>query len=234
MLFASAYLLCGFFKPQADEFKLSYPMKVDEEAVVKVVYEFSFANRNQTTTTKTRHKCIFVDERGIQTIETEILDGSLQLPDTEEKESLAGETGGYYRNAFGDRFLPEESKPTLAESPLYYLLDQLTVPLSRRTAKNGDQWNEKSPFSQFTVTAGPEMKIDGIKCLKITRMGQFTKLFRGQFKIEAWYRPNGIQQSESIKAVQLSMEGNVPLDFESTTNLISFTPVDIWKDKNND
>jgi hypothetical protein len=199
-------------------FDLNYPFKENEEVVIQQRMKVTIGERPIRYEHKSLHKCVYINDSGVQTIETEILEGFIDKDG--EKEDLKGDTGGYFRNSFGESFDYEEVRPTLKEDPFNFVQDEIMSTHKRRSVQPGDTWTAESAHTRYKVTVGQVAKVNGHPCIKITRDGVFTKGLTGSYLSEGWFRANGLLQSMVVKAKNLGPEGYGQLDFEMTLSLI--------------
>jgi hypothetical protein len=215
--------------PQAS-YDLNFSFKNGDEVVTSEKMKFEVRGTPIRFETKTQHICSYTNSEGVQTIDTEILEGFVERKkgdETIEKDDLAGETNQYFRNSYGESFDYEEVRATLKEAPFQFLQDEILSTHKRRSVVTGETWQAKSAHTQYTVTVGRVSEINGVKCIKVTRAGVFKNGIVGEYTSEAWYRQNGLIQSMVVKAKNVAPEGYALANFEMTTGLISYKPAQI-------
>jgi hypothetical protein len=204
---------------QQDSFDLNYIFKENEEVVIQQKMKITIGEQTLRYEHKSNHKCVYINTEGVQTIDTEIIEGFIERPD--EKDDLKGETGQYFRNAFGESFDYEEVRATLKDDPFMFIQDEIMSTHKRRSVRTGETWVAESANTRYKVSVGKVQEVNGVKCIKVTREGAFSKGLRGEYVSDAWYRQNGLLQSMVVKAKNIAPEGEQLLDFEMTLSLVS-------------
>jgi hypothetical protein len=163
------------------------PLKEDESYKLKSLSSIQIGDKKVIHDEIVEHRCIDIDEHGIEHIEAKYLEGTVKRDD-KEPESTKGETYNYFQNSRGQRFEYEEIRSTLKEDPIGFLIEQIHAKLKEYTVLPGETWRDKSSHTTYTIVAGEPKKFMKTECIQVTRKGIFTNGITGEFKEDSWYR----------------------------------------------
>lgn len=169
------------------EIPIGRPLKEDESFVMKALISIQAGDLKVVEDGKFEHKCIDVDDKGIQHIEVTCVDGTIKK-DSDDPESMKGEYFNYFQNTFGQRFEYEEIRATLKDDPIGFIAAEIHSKLRDHAVVAGDSWKDKSSHTAYQVKVGEPKKYMNTDCIQVTREGTFTEGMTGTFKEVSWYR----------------------------------------------
>lgn len=151
------------------------------------------------------HKCMDIDDHGIEHIEATWIDGTIKRGD-DDAESQKGDYYNYFQNARGQAFEYEDIRTKKDEDPVSYMIAEIHSKLKEYTILPGETWKAKSANTEYTITAGQPKQFLKSECIQVIRKGIFTNGISGEFKEDSWYRTSDgqlmYQQTTADNVVQ--------------------------------
>ncbi len=163
------------------------PLKEEEFYTLKLNRTILIGSKKIVDDELYQHKCMEVDDHGVEHMEAKCLEGTTKVGD-EEPESTKGETYNYFQNSKGQRFEYEEIRLTLKDDPLEYVMAEMHSKLKDASVVAGETWRDKSTNTSYSISVGEPKLFMKTECIQVIRKGIFTNGISGEFKEESWYR----------------------------------------------
>ena len=206
-------LLLGLLVPIFQAIPICRPLKDDERYFLKTNRTVVIGNKKVIEDQLWQHRCVQVDNHGIEHIEAKCLEGTTKVDDG-EPESTKGETYNYFQNSRGQRFEYEEIRVNLNEDPIEYVVAEIHSKLKDSTVVAGETWRDKSLNTTYQITVGEPKQFMKTECIEVIRKGEFTKGIAGEFREDSWYRTvDGQLMSQTTSADHVVIQDSPEISY---------------------
>ena len=185
------------------------PLKEGEFYTLKTVKTIEIGSKRIVDDGVYRHKCLEVDDHGVEHMEAECILGTTKAGD-KQSESTKGETYNYFQNSHGQRFEYEEIRANLKDDPIEYVVAEIHAKLKDYTVIPGETWRDKSGHTTYTITAGQPKQFMKTECIQVIRKGTFTNGVTGDFNEESWYRTSDGQLMSQVTTADHVVIPDIP------------------------
>lgn len=168
-------------------FPICRALKENEFYTLKTLRSVQVGDKKTINDEVVEHKCMAIDDHGIEHIEATTVEGTVKVGD-KEAESTKGEAYNYFQNSRGQQFEYEDIRATIQESPIIYMTQEIHSKLKEYTILPEETWKDKSTHTIYTITASRAKQFMKTECIEVVRKGTFTNGITGEFKEDSWYR----------------------------------------------